>query len=296
MIIQFGLPWRRVCIWVACCWLTLFVAREMSHAQQASGPTAVAASLDYYPLDAVVDSTGKAFVVDRNLPGVWQWQSGKLSVLFQASKKFRTPLNAARSIALDHQGQLLVGDTSTRDIYRVKPDGTAEPITGGEIGMPMDIAVKSDGTIYVADLELKMLLRIPAGSDQVEQVAPVNPRGVCVDSQDRVWVISQNPQQLQIVSDDGQSEIIVDHRVFEFPHQVVVNSAGEAFVSDGYRKAIWKVVQGTDPEIVVEGAPLDNPVGLALVDDQVLVVDPRSRQVLKLLDNKQLEVWFEVKQ
>ncbi len=257
---------------------------------QASGPS----RMPVYPLDAVVDDQGVAYVVDRNLPGVWKWQDGSLSKLFEGSPKFRTPLNAARCIALDNDGTLLVGDSATRDVYRVTSDGKAEPITGGQIGIPMDMAVKSDGTIYVADLELRKLMRIPAGTKKVEEVADVNPRGVYVDSQDRVWVVSQNPQQLQIVSDSGESEVIVDHRVFAFPHQVVVNSEGVAFVSDGYQKAIWKVVPGGEPKILFEGPPLDNPVGIALVEDRLIVVDPRASKVFRLNDSNQPETWFEI--
>ena len=254
-----------------------------------------APALSVYPLDSIVDSQGTVITVDRNLPGLWKWQAEKLSVFVQGPKKFREPLNAIRSIALDHEGKLLVGDSSTRDVYRISDDGKATAITGGQIGIPMDIAVKSDGTIYVADLELRKLMRIPAGSTKVEHVADVNPRGVCVDSENKVWVVSQDAQQLLIVADDGTKEVIVDKRVFEFPHQVVVNSKGEAFVSDGYKKAIWKVIRGQAPAIVVEGPPLDNPVGLSLYQDQVVVTDPRAAKVMKLTAENKLEVWFEVK-
>lgn len=260
----------------------------------AQDKNAITPSLPIYPLDIAVSKTGEAYVVDRNLPGVWLWKDGTAEVFFQASRTFRTPLNAPRSIAFDHEGNLLVGDSSTRDIYRVSAGGKAEPITNGNIGIPMDIAVKSDGTIYVADLELRMLMRIPVGTGKVEQVASVNPRGVFVDSKDQVWVVSQNPEQLLIVSDDGATEKVVDHRVFEFPHQVVVNAAGEAFVSDGYKKAIWKVVKGQEPQILFEGAPLDNPVGIALVDNQILIVDPRAQKVFKLDGEGKPSVWFEL--
>lgn len=271
------------------CLIFVFMTAHAS-AQDAAPPSA---KLTVYPLDCVVkDNT--VFVVDRNLPGIWKWQEGKLAVFTQGSKRYREPLNAARCLAWDHEGKLLVGDTSTRDIYRVADDGKAEPITGGEIGIPMDIAVKSDGTIYVADLELRQLVRIPAGSNKVEVVAKVNPRGVFVDHENRVWVVSQDPQQLQIVTDSGEKEVIVDKRVFEFPHQVVVNKSGEAFVSDGYKKAIWKVVKGQEPKIVVEGAPLDNPVGLALHEDQVVVTDPRAAAVFRLTNENKLEEWFKL--
>ncbi len=248
-----------------------------------------------YPLDMVIKPDGKsAYVVDRNLPGVWFWSAGKLEIFAQGAKNFRQPLNAARCLALDKDANLLVGDSSTRDIYRCEAGGKFTPLTGGKIGIPMDIALKNDGTIYVADLETKYLLRIPANSDKVERVAQVNPRGLFVDSKQQVWVVSQNAQQLLIVADDGKTEVIVADRQFDFPHQVVVNSSGEAFVSDGYKKCIWKVVRGSAPTAVVQGPPLDNPVGLAIAEDQVYVVDPRAAKVFRLSPESKLIEWFAI--
>lgn len=246
-----------------------------------------------YPLDTVVDSSGNAYIVDRNLPGVWWRHDEKLQVYVQGSKRFREALNAARCLALDASGQLLVGDSSTREIYRIGQDRKPQPLTGGAIGIPMDIAVRADGSLMVADLETRSLLRVSADGKEIKTIAKVNPRGVFVDSQDKVWVVSQDPQQLQIVDDAGKSTPVVEKRIFDFPHQVVVDSHGTAFVSDGYKKAVWKVVRGSAPELVVSGAPLDNPVGLALVEDQVVITDPRARQVFRLQAGK-CEPWFAI--
>ena len=80
-----------------------------SSAQDASAP---AKSL-VYPLDVSVAADAKTlYLVDRKLPGLWKaTATGKLEVFFQASKKFRTPLNAVRCIAGDGKGGLLVGDS-----------------------------------------------------------------------------------------------------------------------------------------------------------------------------------------
>lgn len=291
MIAQFQPQFTRSCLLLS---LTLcFIAPWFVHAQEEQGGKVVSGRLQVYPLDAVVNSEGTVFVVDRNLPGVWRWKDGELSKLFEGSPKFRTPLNAARCIALDEKGNLLVGDTSTRDIYRVSSDGKAEPITGGQIGIPMDIAVAKDGSIYVADLELKKLLKIPPGSSDVQEVADVNPRGVTIDSQGKIWVVSQqNDEQLLIVSPDGVVEPVISKRVFEFPHQVVVNDEGHAFVTDGYKKGIWKIEPGQEPSLFCEGEPLINPVGIGMVEDALIVVDPRARTVFKIGKDGKPEAWF----
>src|SRR4051812_21740421 len=57
------------------------------------------------------------YVADRKLPGVLTLKDGKFSKFFAASKKFGTPLNAVRCLAIDKEGKLLAGDSATRDIY-----------------------------------------------------------------------------------------------------------------------------------------------------------------------------------
>jgi hypothetical protein len=266
-------------------------------AQSGAAPGNPPIELSIYPLDIALDKQGNAYVADRNMHGVWKWNGSELSVFQQGSNKFRTPLNATRCVAVDNEGGVLIGDSATREVYRVK-DGQLEPLTDGLIGIPMDLAVASDGTIYVADVELRVLYRIVPGAEKkAEVVAKVNPRGVFVDSKDNVWVVSQDPQQLQVINPAGEIEVIVGERVFEFPHQVVVNSAGEAFITDGYKKGIWRVVRGEAPELVFSGEPLDNPVGIALDDqERLVVVDPRARKVFRFDAEFKPEVWFEISQ
>ncbi len=265
-------------------------------AKPAAAPQApTAPTLSIYPLDLAGAGDGGVYIADRRMHGVWQYKDGSLGELFRGSPKFRTPMNAARTVAIEKDGSVLVGDTATREIYRIKDGGKPEPITGGKIGTPVDIAVASDGTIYVADVELRKLMRIAAGSGEVEHFADVNPRGVCVDAEDKVWVVSQNNEQLLTLDDEGKATPIVKERTFNFPHQVAVNKAGEAFITDGYEKAIWKVAPGGKPEVWFKGEPLDNPVGITLVDDLPVVVDPRARKVIKFDAQAKPTVWFEIK-
>lgn len=278
--------------------ICLFLLACLIESQSLRGQDTVgtkSAELTTYPLDITVTSDGQAFVSDRRMHGVWHWKDDKLGELFRGTAKFRTPMNAARTVAIDKDGSVLIGDTATREIYRMSPGGKPEPITGGKIGIPVDIAVASDGTIYVADLELRKLMRILPGKTEVEQFADVNPRGVCVDSNDKVWVVSQNNEQLLTLDADGKSTAIVKERVFNFPHQVAVNKAGEAYVTDGYEKAIWKVTPGEAPKVWFKGEPLDNPVGITLVDDLPVVVDPRAHKVFKFDESAKPTVWFEIK-
>ncbi len=228
------------------------------------------------------------FLADRNLPGIWKIAAGKLSVYFQGSNKFRTPLNAVRCVRLDHQGKLLVGDSATRNVYRFDENGQPQPLTKttggmGLIGIPMDIAVNSKGDVYVSDLEIQRIVKIPQGSDQPEEVAEISGcRGLFVDKEDTLWIVSTTGDQLHRITPDGEQTIVVKGRPFQFPHTVVVDKDGTAFVCDGYAKTVWKIAADGKPAALAAGEPLVGPVGLAIKDDVLYVADPRAKAVFTI--------------
>ena len=237
-----------------------------------------------YPLAITAAESGELYVADRELPGVWRADSGKLSVYFQGSKKFRTPLNAVRCLALDRSGALLAGDSSTREIYRFDKDAKPVPLTSGGIGIPMGIAVNSQGEIFVSDLELHRVVKVPDQGGKPELLAEVQaPRGVWIDGQDRLWVVCQEKnRQLVRIAPDGKVETVVEGRPFQFPHTVVVGSDNWAYVTDGYAKADWRIAPGEKPQKWFSGDPLVNPVGMFMGKSGLLVVNPHAKAVFQV--------------
>jgi len=245
-------------------------------------PKSATAQMEY-PLSIAVAESGKLYIADRNLPGVWQIDGSDLSTLFKGSILFRTPLNAVRCVALDKNGSVLAGDSATREVYRLGEDVEPTPLTDGGIGIPMGIAVDSKGQLLVADLELHRIWKVPAQGGKPEQLAEVQaPRGVCIDDDDNLWVVSHGKDQIVRVSPSGEVETVVKGRPFQFPHTIVVGKDKTAYVCDGYAKAIWKVPLGGKPAKWVSGEPLVNPVGLARHGDGLLVVDPRANAVFEI--------------
>ncbi len=241
-----------------------------------------------YPLSAAVAENGDVFVADRNLPGVWKLQDNVLKPLFEASKKFRTPLNAVRCVEIDKLGNLLAGDSATREVYRFDKTGQPVPLTNGGIGVPMDIAVNKNGDLYVADLELHRIWKVPqAGGTPIEFLEIRAPRGLFVDLDDRLWILSHGDNQVLRATSAGEIETVVMGRPFAFPHCIVVDAEGVAYVTDGYDKTVWKITPGKEPEPLVRGEPLQNPVGLAWKGESLIVVDPRAKSLFEVrLDGK----------
>ncbi len=236
---------------------------------------------DVYPLDGVAKTDGTTFIVDRNLPGIWKRANNETSLFVQGDTHFRKPLNAVRCIALSPDGKLLVGDSATREVYSIDDTGKATALTNGLIGVPVDIACDTDGTIYVSDLERRAVWKWKLDSNEKPSVAieKANARGLAVDSQKRLWVLSQNEEQLLRYDTIDKPTVIVSKRVFEFGHNVIVDDDGTAWVSDGYAKAVWKVAPDAQPVKAITSESFRNPVGLYMQGDKIMIVDPHAATV-----------------
>jgi DNA-binding beta-propeller fold protein YncE len=237
-----------------------------------------------YPLDVAVKSDGSLIVADRKLPGVVRISDGAATVLAQGSPRYREPLNAVWSVAVDSQSRVLVGDSSARAVYRLGDDGAPTKINTTYVGIPIRMVVDSQGRIYVSDLETQRIWRFPADGGEAEEFAVVaGVRGLAIDGQQRLWTVRANPPQVVRYSAAGQPETIVDEGPFEFPHQIAVDPSGEtAYVADGYAKSLWRVKASQTPEKWVSGEPFQNPVGLAWSGANLLVVDPKLPAVLQV--------------
>lgn len=243
-----------------------------------------------YPLDVVEADKQTAYVADRNLPGVWKITEGKAEIFFQGSKKFRTPLNAIRCLAIDNKGRLMAGDSSTREIYRFDENKKPVPLTNGGIGIPMAMAIAKSGEIYVADLELHRIWKVPAEGGKPEEVAVVRaPRGMTVDSTGILWIVSHGPDHLlKLNPADGKIETVVKGMAFQFGHDIVLKDDTTAFVVDGYAKTVWKIEAGNAPVAFAEGEPFKNPVGLSLSENGLLVADPHKKTIYQVSEEGEI--------
>jgi len=232
-----------------------------------------------YPLGITADSEGRVFLADRNLPGVWKIDQGKASLVFQASKKFRTPLNAVRCLAVDAKGMLYAGDSSTREVYRFNDQGQPEPLAKGGVGIATAIAFDAANNLIVADLEFPgRIVRIPESGGEPSEIAQINaPRGVAVDKDGAIWVVTHGKdRQVVKILGDGKVETLVSGRPFEFPQSIALDVQGNGYVADGYSKAIWKISPDGKTTKLVEGNGLLHPDCVARRGEGLVVVDPRA--------------------
>jgi hypothetical protein len=238
-----------------------------------------------YPLS--VSTAGEKqpiFVVDLEKPGIWKLAAdgSELSLFHQGPQQFRQPLNRPRCIlALDAQ-TVLVGDSATREVYRLAGDGTdPEPLTGGEIGIPMCLALDPAGEmLYVGDAEMRVIVRLPLAGGKPERFAKINARGLGFDEKGDLWALT--PDDPAVVKIDGEGAVtpVVTGRPFQYASSLVCSN-DQVYVTDGYGHAVMQVTTDGKTSEWFAGEPLQHPVGIAATATAVLVADPHARQVFR---------------
>ncbi len=236
-----------------------------------------------YPVSAVAAADGTIYVADIDTPAIWKLKDGKLEKFFAASKKYRTPMNRPRCLAMDKDGKLLVGDSATREIYRFDDAGKPVPLTKGGIGIPRAIVVMPSGDLMVTDQELHCIWKVPAAGGTPEKfIAVPGVIAMCADKDGNLWVTSGPKHDLRKISPDGKIENVITGGPIEFPQEVAVDEAKTVYIADNYANTIWKVPLGKKPEKLVEGDPLVSPVGITRSGDKLIVTDPRAKAVFQI--------------
>jgi hypothetical protein len=235
-----------------------------------------------YPISAMWGSDGSVYVADLHLPGVTVIREGKVEIFFQASKKYRTPLNAVRALTLDRGGALLAADTATSTVYRFE-GRDPQPLTERGLWTPMDMAVDSEGNIFVSDLGTHRIWVLRSGKGPPELVAELRaPRGLGIDPGGTLWAVAHGEHQLWRILKGGKPEPVVQGRPFQFPHDVAFDDEGNAYVTDGYASAIWKVTADGNVSQWLSGKPLFRPVSIAGREGKFLVADPWAKNVFEI--------------
>lgn len=249
----------------------------------AMSATAAAQESLVYPLDVAVGPDETVYIADRKLPGLWKIQDGKLEVFFQASKTFRTPLNAVRCVVVDGDGTVFVGDSATREVYAFDTDAKPVPLTNGYIGIASDLLIDGD-EIIVSDLETQRIWKFPKTGGEPQEVALIaGVRGLAKDADGQLICVTTLEDPVRRVGEDGQLEVLLPDRPFELPHHCVIVE-NEIYVADNYAGAIWKSALSSDAQPVkfAQGEPLQKPVGLCRYKDGFLVADPHAKQIFML--------------
>lgn len=233
----------------------------------------------------------KLYVVDLNLPGIWEIGESR-RLYAKGTKLLRKPMNRPWSVVAHPGGGILVGDSATREVYWIESAGSEpKPLTGGHIGVPMALAVDAEGKqIYVGDAEKRSTFRIPIEGGDPELVASVNARGLAWDGEGRLLAVTPDAEAIMRIDvETKQVETLVDGRPFAFANSLCW-TGDQGFVTDTYGNCIWRFTADGKTEKWFAGEPLQRPVGIAASDGSLFVADPEKKQVFEFdLDSKQVK-------
>ncbi len=242
---------------------------------------AAAGEAPVYP-KAVAVSGDKLFVVDLDLPGVWEIGESR-TLFFKGSNLLRKPMNRPHCVTPHPAGGVLVGDSATREVYWIEsPDAEPKPLTGGHIGVPMALAIDPAGkNLYVGDAEKRATFRLPLEGGDPELVARVNARGLAFDAEGRLLAVTPDKEAIKRINvESGEVETLVDNRPFQYPNGLCW-AGDHGYVTDTYGNCIWKFTADGATEKWHEGAPLERPVGIAISERSLFVADPKLKQVFE---------------
>ncbi|MCM2369691.1 NHL repeat-containing protein [Aporhodopirellula aestuarii] len=259
----------------------IVAAQDAASETNADGKASAEKNEPAYPLAVAVDGED-VYCVDLDLPGVWV--AGEARELFSRGSKFlRKPMNRPRCIVMHPGGGVLVGDSATREVYKIDSTG-AEPVglTDGHIGIPMALAIDADGKmLYVGDAEKRATFRLPIEGGKPELVARVNARGLAFDDDGNLWAVT--PDAVAIVRINVKTKAVdevVTGRPYQYPNGLCW-AGDHGYVTDGYGKCIWRFTADGKTEKWYEGEPLVGPVGIAVTSDSLFVADPKQKQVFQ---------------
>lgn len=236
-----------------------------------------------YPV-AVANDGDRVYIVDLELPGIWEVSESGRDVYALGSKQLRAPLNRPRCIGVHPAGGVLVGDSATREVYHVVEKGAApKPLTGGKIGIPMSLVVSPDlQKLYIGDAETRSVFEVPIGGGIPVSVVDINARGLAFDAMGGLWAVTPNDGAVHLIDvENRSSRAVVQGRPYQYPNGLAwVGDYG--LVTDGYGKAIWMFDRDGRTELWLQGHPLLGPVGVSAHGGAVWVADPKAKQVFRL--------------
>jgi sugar lactone lactonase YvrE len=235
-----------------------------------------------YPIAVAIDGE-KSYVVDLELPGVWEISDSGRDVFALGSRQLKTPLNRPRCIAIHPAGGVLVGDSATREVYHVAEKGAAPlPLTKGKVGIPMALVVSPDlQKLYIGDAERRSVVEVSIGGGDPTAVIDVNARGLAFDGKGRLWAVTPDEGAVHLIDlNSRKSEVVVKGRPYQYPNGLAwLGDYG--LVTDGYNNCIWQFDREGRTDPWLKGQPLARPVGIAIHDGSVWVADPKAKQVFR---------------
>jgi Gluconolactonase len=298
------------------------------------------AALFYQPEGVCLDLQGNIIVTDRTNNRIRKITPDKVvsTIAGTGDKAYGDgPVAVAQfnfpwRSTVDAQGTIYVADRDNHKIRKITPDGMVSTLAGSTAGyadgpggdakfnQPLDVAVDSDGNVYVADNNNHRIRKIsPAGEvttlagstsgfkdGQGTEASFTNPSGIAVDKDNNVLVADRLNNRIRMITPGGQVTTLAGDGVagsldgdaanarFSGPYGVDVNDKGVIVVADLANNRIRMIDKGKVITIAgtvggfVDGvgasARFNQPTDVAVTSDgTIYVADLGNHRIRKVV-------------
>lgn len=216
--------------------------------------------------DLAMDKGGNLFVTDANAHRIFKvTPAGEMSVFAGGALGSADGTGAAAQfnkpdgLAIDAADNLYVADTENHRIRKVTPAGEVTTLAGSAAGSadgqgtaaqfhtPQDIALATDGNLYVADSDNRSIRKVTPGGAvttfHVLKTPFASPVGLAIGPSGHVYALSHF--QLHKIAPDGTLVTLnaagggtgyqdgpLSQAIFINPRRIVFDAAGDLYISD----------------------------------------------------------------
>jgi streptogramin lyase len=233
------------------------------------------------PGGVAVDAAGNIYVTDSFNWRIERFQPDGTFVLQWGT---RSILDYARGIAVDRRdGTVVVADTDQVKIKKFTATGQQLWTTAGKA---FDVAVGSDGRIYVPDFQTKVVRVITPDGRQITTWGGGFrfPRGIAVDPDGSIWVSDSQRGDVQHFTASGQLLGRIGSRTQLSQAGGVAVDASYVYVSDtdANRIKVWTKSGSFVGAFMFGSTPLLGPMGLDILGNHLFVAERTGERIREL--------------
>ena len=188
-----------------------------------------------------------------------------------AREVFSTGIVNATSMAIDPMNRLYVSSRFEGTVYRLAPDGSAEPFAT-DLGVACGLAFAADGTLFVGDRSGTIFAVDRGGRAHPFASLPASVAAFHLAlGPDALYVTGPTLASYDpVYRVDGDGRVTIRSEAFGRPQGLAFDASGTLFVVEALAGAngVYRLAASGDPELVLAGTDL---VGLAF--------DPRGGMV-----------------
>ena len=208
-----------------------------------------------------------------------------------AQTPYAVGLSGASGNAVHPDGRLIQSNIGLSAVVAIDPDGRLTTLSTG-ISTPIGVAIRSDGSIYVAACGSNQIMRaVPGAAAAVYVSSPLLscPNGLTVDDQDNLYAVNFSDSRMVRIDTSGRASLFAEipgngngHVIFGNDHfYVTANRANQIYQVD--RQGQVSLLAGDGNFDYDDGAPeeasFNRPNGIGISPDgrTLYVSQRRSR-------------------